>query len=361
MKVMDKKEVQEKIIPQEIESKVTEEEFSALLKLIAPGTNIRTALDGTLKAHKGALIVIENEAVPSLLDGGFKLNTKFTPQKLIELTKMDGAIVLSKDMKKINYANVLLTPDSKISTQETGTRHKAGERTAKQANTLVIAISERRHEIHLFYKNKKYPLIGTDELLRKANEHIQLLEKQRELFDKNIEKLNILELRNYPSLNQAIQVIQKGYLIQKIAENLKRYTIELGKEGTLLKIRLKELVKEVNEETDLIIKDYTILNFKRSKILFEDLAYDEILDDNHMLEILGYNKSVSHNTIIKGWRILSKTSLHESEIAQVINEAGSLGKSLHSNTDFYKKIIGEEKAYLLKEELNRIKLNNFAG
>ncbi len=358
---MDKKEVQEKITSSKESTKVTEEEFSNILKLVAPGTNLRSALDGTLKAHKGALIAIENELVPSLIDGGFKLNTKFTPQKLIELTKMDGAIVLSKDIKKINYANVLLTPDSRIPTQETGTRHKAAERTAKQANTLAIAISERKHEINLFYKNRKYPLIQTDELLRKANEHIQLLEKQRELFDNNKEKLNLLELRNYPSLNQAVQVIQKGYLIQKIAENLKRYAIELGKEGTLLKIRLRELVKDVEEETDLIIKDYTLFNFKRSKMLFEDLQYDEILDNDHLLEILGYNKSMPAVPTIKGWRILSKTSLHESEIAQVINEAGSLGKSLHSSIEFYRKILGEEKAYLLKEELNRIKLSNLTG
>ncbi len=355
---MDKKEIQERIIQEENNSKATEEEFSVILKLVAPGTNLRSALDGTLKTHNGALIAIENEFVPSLLDGGFKLNTRFTPQKLIELTKMDGAIVLSKDMKKINYANVLLTPDNKIPTQETGTRHKAAERTAKQANTLVIAISERKREIHLFYKNRKYPLIPTDELLRKANEHIQLLEKQRELFDTNIEKLNILELRNYPSLHQAIQVIQKGYLIQKIAENLKRYTIELGKEGMLLKIRLKELVKDIEEETDLIIKDYTIFNFKRSKILFDDLQYDEILDNDHILKVLGYDKATPHIQTIKGWRILSKTSLHESEIAQIISEAGSLGKSLHSSIDFYRKILGEEKAYLLKEELSKIKLNN---
>ena len=38
----------------------------------------------------------------SLLDGGFRFNTKFTPQKLVELAKMDGAIVLSSDLKKIN-------------------------------------------------------------------------------------------------------------------------------------------------------------------------------------------------------------------------------------------------------------------
>ena len=358
---MEKKEIQEKIIQLEGDNKVSDDEFSNILKLVAPGTNLRAGLDGALKAQKGALIVIENEGVPILLDGGFKLNTKFTPQKLVELTKMDGAIVLSKDIKKINYANVLLMPDNKTSTQETGTRHKAAERTAKQASTLVIAISERKHEITIFYRNRKHPLVNTDELLRKANEQIQLLEKQRELFDHHIDKLNMLEIRNYSSLNQAIQVIQKGYIIQKIADNLKKFVIELGREGAILKLRLKELTNEVESETDFIIKDYAKLNPKRSKLLMEDLSYEDILDHERILEILGYDDSVQQNNQIQGWRILSKTSLHESEVAQIIGEAGSLGKSLHSSTDFYKKIVGEEKAYLLKEELNRIKLNSLSS
>jgi len=354
-----KKEIQEKII-EEDNQKATEEEFIAILKLVAPGTNLRMGIDGALKAQKGALIVVENEYIESLLDGGFRINAKFTPQRLIELAKMDGAIVLSKDMKTIEYANVMLTPDSKISTLETGTRHKAGDRTAKQAGTLVIAISERKHEVNIFFKNIKHPLTNTEILLRKANEHIQLLDKQRELFDSNIERLNAFELQNYPSLDQAIQVIQKGYFIQKISEDLKKYIIELGKEGALLKVRLKELMKDVENETDLIIKDYTQLNLKQSIKLLEDLSYDEILDNERLMGVLGHDGTTPVNAPVQGWRLLTKTSLHEAEIAQLINEAGSLGKSIHSNVDFYKKIFGMDKAVTLKEELNKIKLNNFA-
>jgi len=217
-----KKEIQGTIIPiQQQNMKVSEDEFFGILKMVAPGTSLRSGLDGALKAGKGALIVIENESLLPLLDGGFRVNCRFTSQRLVELTKMDGAIILSKDIKRINHANVLLTPDSKIKTLETGTRHKAAERTAKQTGCLVIAISERKHEIALFYRNVKYPIKHTEEVLRKANEHIHLLEKQRELFDINIDRLNKLELRNYPSLHKAIVAIQKGRMMQKIAEEMK--------------------------------------------------------------------------------------------------------------------------------------------
>ncbi|MEK6855341.1 MAG: DNA integrity scanning diadenylate cyclase DisA [Nanoarchaeota archaeon] len=354
--IKDKKEIQKTIIgDSSLKEKVSDDEFFSVLRTIAPGTHIRTSLDGVVKAGKGAIIVEGNERIFSLIDGGFRLNARFTPQKLIELSKMDGAIILSKDMKKILLANVLLTPDNRISTNETGTRHKAAERVAKQAGTLVIAVSERKNEITLFYKNVRHPLIESGGLLRKANEHIQMLEKQRELFDKSLVNLNHLELRNYPSLSQAIVAIQKGRMVQKISSELKKYIIELGKEGVLLKIRLKEITSDVDSEVDLIIKDYTMTDMKKSKALLEDLSYDELIDAGFILKILDYNTSVQ-NAPIKGWRILSKTTLPAQDIAEIIKETGSLGKALYSNLEFHKAILGEEKAKMFKNEIENVKL-----
>lgn len=352
-----KREVQGTIVPPaQNPAKASEEEFLTVLKAVSPGTNLRAAMDGALKAGKGALIAVENQDLNQLIDGGFKLNCKFTAQKMIELCKMDGAIILSQDMKKINYANVLLTPDSKIKSSETGTRHKAAERTARQSATMVIAISERKHEISLFYKNIKYLLRNTDELLRKVNAHIQILEKHREIFDKQVDKLNTHEVRNYPNLLQAVEVIQKGRMIQKIAQDLRRYIIELGNEATIFKTRLKELTLNIEKETNLVIKDYTKLDLKKSKILIDSLSYDEILDQENILRSLAYEKPFTLSNI-KGWRILSKTSLNESEIAAVTKEMGSLGKALHSNGHTFHPILGEEKAKIFKEEIDKIKLN----
>ncbi len=352
----ERKEVQVKIIKEkENKETTTEEEFFNVLKQIAPGTNLRTALEGAQRTGKGALIVVENEKVPPLIDGGFRINSRFTPQRLIELTKMDGAIILSKDIKKINYANVLLTPENKIKTTETGTRHKAAERTAKQTGSLVIAISERKNEITLYYKNIRYPIRGTDDLLRKANEHVQMLEKQRELFDQHAKELDRLEIRNHLNLGQAINVIQKGRFIQKISEELKKYAVELGKEGTLIRTRLRELTIGVEKEMNLVIKDYTKLDLKKSRVLLDSLTYDELLDKETIQRILAHESPLM-STQVKGWRILSKTSLHESEIAQIVKESGSLGKAIHSNSKFYETILGKEKGEFLKEEIEKIKL-----
>lgn len=356
----NKKEVQETIVPKDNNgnnnSKVTEEEFFSVLKMIAPGTNLRAALEGALKGGKGALIVVDNESLLPLIDGGFRVNCRFTPQRVAELTKMDGAIVLSKDVKRIDYANVLLTPDSKMKTSETGTRHKAAERTAKQIGGLVIAISEKKHDITLFYKNLRYAIKSTEEIRRKVNENIQLLEKQRELFDSYIDKLNKLELRNYHNIEQVVLVIQKGLLIQKIASDLSKFIVELGNEGALLKTRLKEIISGVDKESSLVIKDYTYVDMKRTKALLHELSYDEILDEGKILNALAY-ESIAQRKPIPGWRILSKTLLPEQDIAALIKAKGSLGDVLHSSARAYFDVLGEEKANLLKEDIEKIKLN----
>ena len=143
------KEVKELIFSETkiAEKKDLEKDFLEFLKMISPGTSIRSALDDLLNAHMGALIVFENEPAKNVIEKGFKINAKFSQQKLVELSKMDGAIILSNDGKKILYANTLLFPSVEISTKETGTRHKAAERTAKQTGAIIIAVSERKNKI----------------------------------------------------------------------------------------------------------------------------------------------------------------------------------------------------------------------
>lgn len=348
------KEIQQTIVPkkEKVEHKATEEELSNALKIISPGTNFRAGIDGILKAKKGAIIVVENDEVLPILDGGFKINCKFTPQKLIELSKMDGAMILSGNLKKINFANALLTPSSKIKTSETGTKHKAAERTAKQTGALVIAISERKNEVHLFYKNLKYHLKETGELLRKVNEHIQILEKQKDLFDSYVANLNKMELNNHPSLNHAISTIQKGEIIRKIAEELKRDLVELGSEGVLLKTRFKEILGGVEKETSLILKDYTLFNLKRSKNLLTGMSYDDLIDKENIRDILGHS---SHGKIdFKGWRLLSKTSLQDDEVAKILEESNNFENIINKNIKL-SKVMGEEREKLMHEELQKMK------
>ena len=77
------------------------EEFYSLLRLVSPGTNLRRALTGIVSSGKGAIIVVEKPGLYKIIDGGFKVNCQFSYQRLIELSKMDGAIILSSNLKQI--------------------------------------------------------------------------------------------------------------------------------------------------------------------------------------------------------------------------------------------------------------------
>ncbi|HLD98383.1 MAG TPA: DNA integrity scanning diadenylate cyclase DisA [Candidatus Nanoarchaeia archaeon] len=352
--VEPKKETQKTIIEIKPNIEATKEEFLSILRLVSPGTHLRHGLNGVVDAKKGALVVVENEKLTNILDGGFKVNCRFTPQRLIELAKMDGAIILSKDMKRILYANVMLAPDIKITTKETGTRHKAAERTAKMLGTLTIAVSERKNQISMYYKNVKYHLRATEEILRSATETLHILEKQRELFDKNIEKLNSMESQNDLNLLVAFKAIQKGKMMEKIIESQEKTLIELGHEGTAIKHRIKELIKDIEKETDLIIKDYTKLNLKKSKNILSNLSYEELTDIDNIAISLAQKESNSIDNI-KGWRILSRSNLAEKDIANLIAEFKNLDSIINSKTDKFSKVVGDDKAWILAKELAKIK------
>src|SRR5216683_8446443 len=118
------------------------------LAAVAPGRPLREGLDRILQARMGALIVVgDGPDVLSVCSGGFLLDAEFTPQRLSELAKMDGAIILAADTSRVARANVHLVPDPNIPTSETGTRHRTAERVGRQIDVPVITVSEDRSEV----------------------------------------------------------------------------------------------------------------------------------------------------------------------------------------------------------------------
>src|SRR5579871_6668201 len=114
-----------------------------LLAFVVPGSALREGLERILGAHLGALVVLgDGPKVLQVCSGGFHIDAEMTPQRLSELAKMDGAIVLKGDGARIAWANVHLLPDPTVPTQETGTRHRTAERVARSLDVPVIAVSE---------------------------------------------------------------------------------------------------------------------------------------------------------------------------------------------------------------------------
>src|SRR5205085_8259398 len=146
------------------------------LERIAPGTELRQAIDDVIRSHEGALIVIGDPRELSFLySGGMQLDLAFTPQLLYELAKMDGAIIVNSELTRLAFANVQLMPDPTIPSAETGTRHRTAERVAKQTEALVISISQQRSTISLFVGHSRYQLDPIADVLAKTNQALATL------------------------------------------------------------------------------------------------------------------------------------------------------------------------------------------
>src|SRR3954452_23730129 len=90
------------------------------LAAVAPGTPLREGLDRILQASMGGLVVVgDGPEVLNICSGGFLLDAAFSPQRLSERAKMDGAITRASDASRIARANVHLVPNPNVPTTET--------------------------------------------------------------------------------------------------------------------------------------------------------------------------------------------------------------------------------------------------
>jgi len=334
------------------ETKTNKLTFLEVLAKLSPGKSLRIGLDDILNGRTGALIVVECDEAKNIFEGGFKVNCKFTSQRLAELSKMDGAIILSRDMRKILFANTLLIPKNDIPTEETGTRHKSAERTAKQTGAIVIAVSERRRKITLYYDNKRYVLQNSEDILRRATETLQILEKQKEILDENLKNFNILEITNLVSYGDVCLVLQRIEMIVKMTNNIKRYLIELGNEGTMIKMRINELTKGIIERRDLIIKDYASKPLYVTKFL-ENLSSDSLLDLASLSRMI-FEESPDKTVFSHGYRLLSSLNLMDKEIKSIVSSFENLQNILNSDEESLRKIL-KNKTNTFRDQLTNLK------
>lgn len=336
-----------------------------IMKLIAPGTPIREGLENVLKAKTGALIIIgDTKEVLDLVDGGFKIDEDYTPARLYELAKMDGAIVLSADLKRILLANAQIIPSPTIPTKETGTRHRTAERTAKQTGKLVISISQRRNIITVFQGNFRYTLEETSKIITKANQALQILEKYKKVFDDKLNLLNEYEFNDIVTLDNVITCIQRAEMVMQVVDEVQRRIDELGEDGRLVKMQLDELIGGLEQEELFMIKDYLADGQKHSC----EEALQEIrskgamglVDSNWVAKSLGYENFENYEEIAvypKGYRILNKVPKVPSYIVgNLVKYFKSFQHILLADIGELDKVdgIGEVRAKSIKQSLKRM-------
>ncbi|QRG67884.1 DNA integrity scanning diadenylate cyclase DisA [Brevibacillus choshinensis] len=338
--------------------------FFEVLRLVAPGTQLREGLENVLRAKTGGLIVVGyGPEMKNIVDGGFSINCEFSPAHLYELAKMDGAIIVSEDAKRILYANTQLFPPASIATSETGTRHRTAQRTAIQTGYLVIAISQRRNVITLYQGNFRYVLNEISVILAKANQAVSTLEKYKAVLDQTLTNLGALEFEELVTLHEVTSVLQRVEMVLRIKAEVSKYICELGVEGRLVSMQMEELVSNIEEEAHMLIRDYCRdPGLSPDQVLrdMKKLSNDEMLEISSFLRVLGYSSTVSmleESVSPRGYRILNKIPrLPMTIIANLVEHFHYLPRIMMATIEELDEVegIGEVRARAIKDGLKRI-------
>ncbi len=340
-------------------------ELLAALAAVAPGRPLREGLDRILKAGMGALIVIgDGPDVLNISSGGFLVNAAFSPQRLSELAKTDGAIVLTSDAGYIARANVHLVPNPNVPTEETGTRHRTAERVARSIGVPVISVSEDMAVVTVYTKNERYQLEPIPAILGRCNQALQTLERYKVRLDEVSANLTALEVEDMVTLRDVVTLLQRAELVARISEEIQQYLTELGTDGRLVRLQLQELMAGVEDERRMVVRDYfqadATWDLEQAIETLSDLDIDELLAAEEVaqsLHLSGQTDDLDASIEPRGYRMLSRIPRLPAEAAERLVESfGALGKLTRASLEDLAAVdgVGDYWATTIKDALGRI-------
>jgi diadenylate cyclase len=345
------------------------------LGLVAPGTPLREGLDRILQADRGALVVVgDDPGVLSICTGGFLLDAEFSPQRLSELAKMDGAIILAADVSRIARANVHLVPRASIPTSETGIRHRTAERVARSLDVPVITVSESMSTIAVYRNDAKRTLQRTGRIVDRASQALLTLQRFKDRFDLAVATLSSLEVEDTVSLRDVVAVLQPGERVVRIADEIESYLVELGDDGRLIHLQLVELVAGAAETLRLVVADYVpgsnpvhpVSGADREDLVrhavraLRSLSPDDLLDSATVAGAIGFGSTpegLEAGVEARGLRLLHRLPrMSEAMADRIVDRFATLQRILQTSLTDLEKVegIGAAKARAVKDGLARI-------
>ena len=349
-----------------VDSGVRLDALHTALDQIAPGTQLREGLDRIVRAKMGALVVVgDGTDVLNICSGGFLLDARYSPQRLSELAKMDGAIILAPDATRIARANVHLVPDPSVPTSETGTRHRTAERVARHLRHVpVISVSEEMSMLTVYVGDQRHVLQEIPRLLDKGSQALQTLGRYTARLEESVSNLAALEVEDLVTMRDAAMVIQRSEMVRRIADEIETMIVELGVDARLLRLQLDELYGDTQTDLGLVVRDYLPDGAQRSSAeVFSELAGtpDDRLLDLHSVAVTmcwgGEDVELDQPLQPRGYRLLAEVPRLSPEIAEaVVDRYGSLHRVMRATTEDLAQCPGVDvtKARAIKDGLARL-------
>jgi diadenylate cyclase len=291
-----------------------------------------------------------------------KIETEFSPMRLYELAKMDGAIIVSPNISYIHYANVQLNPDPTLPSDETGMRHLAGHRTAQQTGDLVVVVSERRRLVSL-YRGPYGPHVLEDIgiVLSRADSALATLEKFTRRLREEARVLTLHEYDGVVTLREVVGAVATFEYSVRIAGEIENYIRELGREGRLVEMQLEQAFHNVPEQYNALIRDYAAegVDYKEIRARLREFSSEELSDPVEIAQVLGYDTAGPLEECFvkpRGYRQLVRVPRLPSRVAEkLIEEFGTLGELVEATEEDLDEVegVGQARARAIRRNLKR--------
>ena len=341
-----------------------EQRFREAIRQTAPGTALRLALDMVIAGHLGALVCIgDTENVLAAGDDGFKLDVSFTANRLFELCKMDGAIVVDRDLTKILRANYHLNPDASLPTAETGTRHRTAARMSLLTKAMVVSVSQRRSAVNVYVDGKGYTLKTVGDLLAHVNQLTVAMQNTRQQLDRSLLRLTSLELDNVVTLGDITSIFYLFEVLMTAGAELDECIIQLGSEGRTTKMQREEYLAGMDEAYTLMIRDYALDSSEKAALDIRKRLHattnTQLRSAKSVAKLLGFTDGRGEDSIMTplGLRTLSRVPVVREGMAdKIVDEYGSLQEVLEAVDDDPSRLgeIGVKNPGVLANSLHRM-------
>ncbi|GAA3609123.1 DNA integrity scanning diadenylate cyclase DisA [Microlunatus ginsengisoli] len=329
------------------------------LASMAPGTPLREGFERILRGRTGALVVLGNTRdVIQLCTGGFVLDVPFTATALRELAKMDGAIVLDVGRFRIVRAGVQLMPDPALETIETGTRHRTADRVAQQTGVPVVTVSASMSTISLYAGGKRRVVEHSEQILARANQALQTLERYRNRLSELTNRLSALEVHDQVIVRDVALVAQQIEMVRRLQHELEEYVLELGTDGRLLSLQLIELSAGVEELRELLERDYRPDGESDFGLtLLAGLSTTELLDAPTVGRMIGLGPHSDGRIVTRGYRQVGQLSRIPPALGvRLLEHFGGLQGLFAASAADLQEVdgVGESRARIIRDGLVRL-------
>ena len=224
----------------------------------------------------------------------------------------------------------------------------------------MVSISASMSTIALYLDQGRHLVEHSDQILSRANQALQTLERYRARLWQVTNRLSSLEVQDQVTVKDLVLVTQRLEMVRRLDEEVSRYGVELGSDGRLLTLQLHELKAGIDELRCLLERDYRPADSTDFGLAgLTTLNTTELLDPLTVARSLGFtaNEHLDTRITTRGFRQMAQINRLPTALGErLIEHFGNLqGLFAASSADLQAVDgVGEGRARVIRDGLVRL-------